>query len=312
MNNFAAPPPPAPVQHSYGNGSAGFASPAQPTHAVAAQSPAAWPQQPGAYTPSPMSATYGNGHGTPSQPPPPAMGVGEAPPAPPAQAAPTMPSAPVAKVSCGFNPGSGVRRAAPPTAIASFKPTPAAPAAPAVQQPPSAVAGMRPPAITTPPVGYSPASAHGNRAMAVPAAAPPSLDHAEPSAPVPMAYAANGGGNGHPSYAAAQPHHVPSFAPPAWQQQQAVQPAAAPEPPHAHQPQPAYAQTAGYAPPMAAAAPQANYAPPPPTHAQPGAPVVPGDPRTLGFGTDQGRWLSDQLRNQAVGASNPYRQQRQY
>ena len=63
---------------------------------------------------------------------------------------------------------------------------------------------------------------------------------------------------------------------------------------------------------MAAAAPPANYAPPQPAHAPHAAPVVPGDPRTLGFGTDQGRWLSDQLRHQAVGAANPYRQQRQY
>ena len=46
----------------------------------------------------------------------------------------------------------------------------------------------------------------------------------------------------------------------------------------------------------------------------------PGDPRTLAFGTDKGRWLQEQLREQAAngtanpyaGASNPYRQQRQY
>ena len=38
-------------------------------------------------------------------------------------------------------------------------------------------------------------------------------------------------------------------------------------------------------------------------------PVVPGDPRTLGYGTDQGRWLSEQLKQAQAGAqsSNPYR-----
>ena len=28
--------------------------------------------------------------------------------------------------------------------------------------------------------------------------------------------------------------------------------------------------------------------------------VLPGDPRTLGFGTDQGRWLSEELRAKAA------------
>ena len=28
--------------------------------------------------------------------------------------------------------------------------------------------------------------------------------------------------------------------------------------------------------------------------------VLPGDPRTLGYGTDQGRWLSEELRTRAA------------
>lgn len=41
------------------------------------------------------------------------------------------------------------------------------------------------------------------------------------------------------------------------------------------------------------------------------ASVKPGDARTLGYGTDQGRWLSASLQGSS-GAANPFRQQRQY
>eukprot|EP00962_Isochrysis_galbana_P061053 scaffold36266_cov140-Isochrysis_galbana.AAC.2 len=38
-------------------------------------------------------------------------------------------------------------------------------------------------------------------------------------------------------------------------------------------------------------------------------PVAPGDPRTLGFGTDQARWLKEELRRkeESGGAANPFR-----
>ena len=37
--------------------------------------------------------------------------------------------------------------------------------------------------------------------------------------------------------------------------------------------------------------------------------VLPGDPRTLGYGTDQGRWLEEYRRSQttAAAAPNPFR-----
>jgi hypothetical protein len=56
----------------------------------------------------------------------------------------------------------------------------------------------------------------------------------------------------------------------------------------------------GGEPPAAACAPSSS------------ATVLPGDPRTLGFGTDQGRWLADALKGANSGAANPFRQQRQY
>jgi len=39
---------------------------------------------------------------------------------------------------------------------------------------------------------------------------------------------------------------------------------------------------------------------------------MPGDPATLGYGTDQGRWLEEYRKQQAAGtpSANPFRQQR--
>ena len=54
--------------------------------------------------------------------------------------------------------------------------------------------------------------------------------------------------------------------------------------------------------------------PGPPPPGPPPAQVLPGDPRTLGFGTDQGRFLSQSINqlNGQQGAPNPFRQQRPY
>ena len=35
--------------------------------------------------------------------------------------------------------------------------------------------------------------------------------------------------------------------------------------------------------------------------------VLPGDPRTLGYGTDQGRWLQEAINKGTTGAPNPFR-----
>lgn len=38
-------------------------------------------------------------------------------------------------------------------------------------------------------------------------------------------------------------------------------------------------------------------------------PVAPGDPRTLGYGTDQARWLKEEMKRKAQSgaAANPFR-----
>ena len=74
--------------------------------------------------------------------------------------------------------------------------------------------------------------------------------------------------------------------------------------------QPAVA-TSAYTPPYVAAAAGGGAGVPPPPTSSRAAPVEPGDPRTLGFGTDQGRWLAQSIKPNG-GSSNPFRQQRQY
>ena len=51
-----------------------------------------------------------------------------------------------------------------------------------------------------------------------------------------------------------------------------------------------------------------TYVPPAPA---PGS-VKPGDRSTLGYGTDQGRWLAQSIAKPEGAAPNPFRQQRQY
>ena len=305
--NYSAPSPYQQPAPAYGNGTASYASPVPPSHSAATQSPAAWPQPAPAWTPSPQQPAH------PAVQPPAPISFA-APPnhhhaaatatsaAPPAAA----PSAAPVSVAKGFNPGATVvRRPAPPAAIGTFKPPPAAPAAPPAPvapphvAPPAAVAprlAARPAPIATPPANYVPPTAP---TMPAPSAAAPTLEDISDS---------DSFSNGQPASAqpyAATSHQLPpqpSYAVPPQPSYAAQQPYAA----NGHQPppQPSYA-----VPPMAQpAAPPPSYAPP----AAASAPVLPGDPRTLGFGTDQGRWLSQSIQRGPSDGANPFRQQRQY
>ena len=94
--------------------------------------------------------------------------------------------------------------------------------------------------------------------------------------------------------------------------------ASSPQPSYAAAPpqQPAY--TAVPSQPMAYQAPppsmpvpavmQPHTAPPPANC----GPLDPGDPRTLAYGTDKGRWLQDQVRSSAGMQANPFRARPQY
>ena len=135
-----------------------------------------------------------------------------------------------------------------------------------------------------------------------------------------------------PSYAAVPPPPQPSFAPPPPQPSFAPpppQPSFAPPPPQPSfaavppPPQPSFAAlpasqssyaTATWLQPSytMAPAPQSSYtAPHPqpsydaPQPATPSGPLDPGDPRTLAFGTDKGRWLQEQVRAQAARGATP-------
>jgi len=96
----------------------------------------------------------------------------------------------------------------------------------------------------------------------------------------------------------------------------ALSPAARPAPPAfqyspvlASPAQPAASQLAAGRPtPSAAAAARDSYQRSAPTE----APVAPGDPRTLGFGTDQARWLKDELRRKQESGESSTNQFRMY
>ena len=111
-----------------------------------------------------------------------------------------------------------------------------------------------------------------------------------------------------PSYAVAPPPQ-PSYAAPAPQPSYAAPPlqsssfaALPPQPSFAAvpAPQPSYAAVPALQPSYAAAPPpQPSYA------AVPAKPLDPGDPRTLAYGTDKGRWLQEQVRAQSASGATP-------
>ena len=97
-----------------------------------------------------------------------------------------------------------------------------------------------------------------------------------------------------PSYAAVPPPPQPSFAAlPASQSSYAT--ATWLQPSYTMAPAPQSSYTAPH--------PQPSYDAPQP--ATPSGPLDPGDPRTLAFGTDKGRWLQEQVRAQAARGATP-------
>ena len=97
-----------------------------------------------------------------------------------------------------------------------------------------------------------------------------------------------------PSFAAVPPPPQPSFAAlPASQSSYAT--ATWLQPSYTMAPAPQSSYTAPH--------PQPSYDAPQP--ATPSGPLDPGDPRTLAFGTDKGRWLQEQVRAQAARGATP-------
>ena len=90
-----------------------------------------------------------------------------------------------------------------------------------------------------------------------------------------------------PGVSPAKPVPIPTTLPP-------------PTPSYAAPPlQPSYAAAPPPQPPYAAPPPQPSYA------AVPAKPLDPGDPRTLAYGTDKGRWLQEQVRAQSASGATP-------
>ena len=178
-------------------------------------------------------------------------------------------------------------------------------------RPPSLGDGYGVPVASTPPLSFAPPPPQPSFAPPPPQpsfAPPPPQPSFAPPPP-------------QPSFAPPPPQ--PSFAPPP------PQPSFAPPPPQPSfaavppPPQPSFAAlpasqssyaTATWLQPSytMAPAPQSSYtAPHPqpsydaPQPATPSGPLDPGDPRTLAFGTDKGRWLQEQVRAQAARGATP-------
>ena len=142
-------------------------------------------------------------------------------------------------------------------------------------RPPSLGDGYGVPVASTPPLSFAPPPPQ-------PSFAPPPP---QPSfAPPPP----------QPSFAAVPPPPQPSFAAlPASQSSYAT--ATWLQPSYTMAPAPQSSYTAPH--------PQPSYDAPQP--ATPSGPLDPGDPRTLAFGTDKGRWLQEQVRAQAARGATP-------
>jgi hypothetical protein len=104
------------------------------------------------------------------------------------------------------------------------------------------------------------------------------------------------------------PPPTPSYAAPPLQPSYAVAPS--PQPSYAAPaPQPSYAAPPLQSSSFAALPPQPSFAavpaPQPSYAAVPAKPLDPGDPRTLAYGTDKGRWLQEQVRAQSASGATP-------